>query len=118
MAPQLIPPSPCHRRQSLIDGQNNSPLRPGARRFYHIADHFDAAADLENSQYNRSRLIRLTYNHACSPLSQDTFLRAFFGSLDLSIDGDELDIESLDEDIETNFFGFADYLFDKSDGEP
>ncbi|KAK4245794.1 hypothetical protein C7999DRAFT_33794 [Corynascus novoguineensis] len=57
-------------------------------------------------RYNRSRLIRLTYDYARSPLSQDNFLRAFFGSLELSMDGDE----ALDEAIQSKFFNFADYL--------
>lgn len=56
--------------------------------------------------YNRSRLIRLTYDYARSPLSQDNFLRAFFGSLELSMDGEE----DLNEPIRSKFFGFADYL--------
>jgi hypothetical protein len=112
-----------------------SPVARGWARhkFYRIADHFAAAADngdgnigniggniggdiggdigggSSRPRYNRSLLIRLTYDHARSPLSQDNFLRAFFGSLGLSLDGDE---EALDERVEAEFFGFADYLFD------
>jgi hypothetical protein len=102
-------------------------------RFYRITDHFEAAesggngngsgsnnaADNRGSNrgnnqgniggspgYNRSQLIRLTYDYARSPLSQDNFLRAFFASLELSMDGDE----ALDQPIRSKFFGFADYL--------
>lgn len=116
---QQLPSSPHLRRQSslesIIDFQAESPLSPGARdrarqRFYHIADHFETAAENGDNepQYNRSLLIRLTHDHARSPLSQDNFLRAFFSSLELSMDGDEV----LDEQIRSKFFGFADYLFD------
>lgn len=67
----------------------------------------DNAADNDGSPgYNRTRLIRLTYDHARSPLSQDNFLRAFFASLELSMDGDE----ALDQPIRSKLFGFADYL--------
>ncbi|KAK4031606.1 hypothetical protein C8A01DRAFT_21206 [Parachaetomium inaequale] len=132
---QQSPSSTHHMHQSslesIIEFQTESPLSPGARdrarrRFYHIADHFEAAAEDRDSssdndgniggggggggsspRYNRSRLIRLTYDHARSPLSQDNFLRAFFGSLELSMDGEE----ALGERIRAKFFGFVDYLF-------
>ncbi|KAL2194646.1 hypothetical protein P885DRAFT_42471 [Corynascus similis CBS 632.67] len=125
---QQSPSSPHLRHQysleSIIEFQSESPLTPCARdharrRFYHIVDHFEAAADGNNGgdndgnisgdspRYNRSLLIRLTYDYARSPLSQDNFLRAFFGSLELSMDGEE----ALDERIGAKFFGFADYLF-------
>ncbi|KAL2138306.1 hypothetical protein VTI28DRAFT_6995 [Corynascus sepedonium] len=129
---QQSPCSPHYRHQSslesIIEFQTESPLSPGTRdqarrRFYYIADHFEAATEDSgdnsrniggggggggSSRYNRSRLIRLTYDHARSPLSQDNFLRTFFGSLELSMDGEE----ALDERIRAKVFGFADYLFD------
>ncbi|KAL2016928.1 hypothetical protein VTK56DRAFT_2845 [Thermocarpiscus australiensis] len=128
------PPSSPHLRhqsslESITDFQSASPLRPGARdrakqRFYRITDHFETAAEnggngsdnggnigsgggSSRPPYNRSRLIRLTYDHARSPLSQDKFLRTFFSAVELSMDGDE----ALDERIRLKFFGFADYLF-------
>ncbi|KAL2179716.1 uncharacterized protein P884DRAFT_267403 [Thermothelomyces heterothallicus CBS 202.75] len=130
---QHSPSSPHYRHQSSLENiiklQPEFPLSPDARdrsrrRFYHIVDHFEATAENGNSNrdnggndgggggsnkppYNRSRLIRLTYDHARSPLSQDNFLRAFFGSLELSMDGNE----ALDEQISEKFFSFADYLF-------
>lgn len=116
---QRSPSSPHHRHQasleSIIDFQTESPLSSAARnvarrRFYTITDHFEAAADPgPRASYNRSRLIRLTYDYACSPISQDNFLRAFFGSLELPMDSDE-DIGA--DGVESRFFGFADYLFD------
>ncbi|KAK4154842.1 hypothetical protein C8A00DRAFT_42457 [Chaetomidium leptoderma] len=99
------------------------PARDQARRnFYHIVDHFDTQGGTVGGgdggnrsniggggpQYTRPLLIRLTYDFSLSPLSQDNFLRAFFRSLELSIDED---IGSeLDEQVRTRFFGFADYL--------
>ncbi|KAK4248276.1 hypothetical protein C7999DRAFT_13812 [Corynascus novoguineensis] len=124
------PSSPHVRHQysleSIIEFQSESPLSPSAldrarRRFYHIVDHFEAAANGnsggdnggniggDSPRYNRSLPIRLTYDYARSPLSQDNFLRAFFGSLELPVDGQE----ALDERIGAKFFGFADYLFNK-----
>ncbi|KAL2145279.1 hypothetical protein VTI28DRAFT_7647 [Corynascus sepedonium] len=110
--------------ESITAFQSESPLTPCARdqarrRLYHIVDHFEAAADgnsggdnggnigRDSPRYNRSLLIRLTYDYVRSSLSQDNFLRAFFGSLELSMDG----MEALDERIGAKFFGFADYLF-------
>ncbi|KAH6628896.1 hypothetical protein F5144DRAFT_328310 [Chaetomium tenue] len=122
------PLSPHHRHhQSSLEGitdfQTEAPLDPDARdrarhRFYHIAHHFDDQAPVltgniaargggASPRYNRAQLIRLTYDHACSPLSQDNYLRAFFTSLELSMDGNE----ALDERVQDKFFGFADYLF-------
>ena len=93
------------------------PLGPNARqqassKFYRIVDHFDNVVDIGGG-YRRSRLVRLTYDYALSPVSQDNFLRAFFRSLELSTgneDDNGTDID-LDEQVQLKVFGFADYLF-------
>ncbi|KAL2256825.1 hypothetical protein VTK26DRAFT_1067 [Humicola hyalothermophila] len=124
---QQSPLSPHHRDQSslesIIDLQAEPPLSSEARdrarsRFYHIVEHFHATAENGDAgsniggyppcEFSRSQLIRLTYDYARSSLSQDHFLRAFFDSLELSMDGDE----ARDERIRSKFFGFADYLID------
>ncbi|KAH6629960.1 hypothetical protein B0J18DRAFT_419783 [Chaetomium sp. MPI-SDFR-AT-0129] len=122
----MVPPSPSsphHRHQSSLEGiidlkteeLLSSDTRDRAKqRFYQIVDHFegspgDGADDTAGSEYSRSRLLRLTHDHALSPLSQDNFLRAFFSSLELSMDGDGEPVT--DEPVRVKFFGFADYLF-------
>ncbi|KAK3903991.1 hypothetical protein C8A05DRAFT_42865 [Staphylotrichum tortipilum] len=94
----------------------SSPTRDRARRrFYRFTDHFDVKWEAQHPgnvrEYNRAQLLRLTYDHARSPLLQDTFLRAFFTSLELPLDGDgEDEEEPMDEAVRSKFFVFADYL--------
>ncbi len=101
------PSSPHHRHQSsletVIDFTTEPPLSPharqqAARKFHRIVDHFDNAVNLGaaagvgvGSGYRRARLVRLTYDYALSPVSQDNFLRAFFRALELSMDNGEDD---------------------------
>ena len=136
------PSSPHHRHQSsletVIDFTTEPPLSPharqqAARKFHRIVDHFDNAVNLGaaagvgvGSGYRRARLVRLTYDYALSPVSQDNFLRAFFRALELSMDNGEDDGNdnendnendngidtALDDQLQSKVFGFADYLFD------
>lgn len=123
MEPSRSPTLPHHKHQSslegIIDFSSEPPLALGIRdrarrRFYRIADHFDAeGGNNANGGYDRSRLIRLTYDYARSPASQDNFLRAFFRSLELPLDReDDNDLDHLDERVRAAFFGFADCLVD------
>ena len=99
------------------------------RKFCRIVDHFDNVVNIGNAagvgpeySYRRARLVRLTYDHALSPVSQDNFLRAFFRSLELPMgneddNGTDNGVDNgtginLDEQLQFKVFGFADYLFD------
>ncbi|POR39343.1 Uncharacterized protein TPAR_00459 [Tolypocladium paradoxum] len=86
------------------------------RRFYHIINHFESAENTSgDSQYNRPRLVRLTYEYAISEESKDNILRAFFKSMMLPVDGDEnVDFTDtqLEEETHSNLNGFSEYLFD------
>ncbi|PHH73972.1 hypothetical protein CDD83_4640 [Cordyceps sp. RAO-2017] len=123
----MAPPSPLHRHQSslesVIDFSTEPPLgldqRTQARRtFYHIVNHFEArshSSENRSRQYNRPSLVRLTYEYARSEESQDNFLRAFFRSMALSMDGEEpvnFDQESLAVEFGSALFNFAEYLLD------
>lgn len=125
----MAPPSPLHRHQSSLEGildfSATPPLEADQRlqarqRFYHIINHFEAYPDSKNSsnnQYDRVKLVRLTYEHARSEESKGNFLRAFFQSMTLPIGGKgEDDIDFSDADLtaglRTSLFGFAEYLFD------
>ncbi|KAK4042719.1 hypothetical protein C8A01DRAFT_44339 [Parachaetomium inaequale] len=102
------------------------PLGPGARdqawrRFYRIVDRFDSKCDngqgtdvASGAQYRHAQLIRLTYDYAQPSVAQDNFLRAFFCSLGLPLDGgqnaggddnsdnnsEDIIIEDIDSDLE------------------
>ncbi|KAI0448239.1 hypothetical protein F5B21DRAFT_224460 [Xylaria acuta] len=130
-------PSPLHRHQLSLEGlidfstevlSLESSQRTNAQhRFYRIAKHFETDGpvndsnhhhhhhhhhnnDRKTTRYSPSRLVRLTYEHALSEQSRDSFLRAFFSALALSIDGQQEEDDL--EDLRSPFFGFADYLLD------
>ncbi|KAK3364211.1 hypothetical protein B0T25DRAFT_470338 [Lasiosphaeria hispida] len=81
-----------HRHQSSLEGIIDfssiaQPLLAKAQqrteainRFYHVVKHFEVAGPLVHKRdgYNRPALIRLTFEYARSPASQDRFLSAFF----------------------------------------
>ncbi|KAH6640148.1 hypothetical protein F5144DRAFT_618018 [Chaetomium tenue] len=129
---------PLHRHQSsleeILDFSSTVPLgaeqRGQARRkFYRIVQHFEAestqtsktkTAGKRGTRYNQPLLIRLTYENARSEESQDVFLRAFFRSMALSLDGEDLksdlDLdfgnEAVEADLRSSLIGFAEYLID------
>ncbi|KAK3364164.1 hypothetical protein B0T25DRAFT_433638, partial [Lasiosphaeria hispida] len=48
-------------------------------RFYHVVKHFEAREPTRyHNNYNRPGLVRLTFEYARSPESQDRILSAFF----------------------------------------
>lgn len=128
--------SPLHRHQSSLEGILDFSLRQpltaeqrqqAKRKFYHVVQHFEAAettqidrARKRGSQYNRSLLVRLTYEHARSAESQDIFLRTFFRSMPLSLDSEDfesdrdvdLGSEATEAHLRSLLIGFADYLLD------
>ncbi|KAI5865282.1 hypothetical protein GGS23DRAFT_558544 [Durotheca rogersii] len=101
--------------QGIIDFSTKAPLETDQRvkarnRFYSIVEHFDTAHNYSNKNpYNRSRLIRYTFEYAMSETSKDNVLRAFIEALELSTD--EVEDDDL-EQLGPKFFDFADYLLD------
>jgi len=82
-------------------------------RFRRIVEYFEAVeppASRRNAKYNRPALIRLTFEYARSPESQDRFLRAFFRSLALGMLDDSVNLsdDSVVADFRELLFGFAD----------
>ncbi|SCO90097.1 uncharacterized protein FRV6_14225 [Fusarium oxysporum] len=96
------------------------PLGPGlclsaSRRFYQIVNHFDASGSGNNGEYDRIKLVCLTYEYARSEESKGNFLSAFFQSAALPMDGEEaidLGDADLEAELRTSLFNFAEYLFD------
>ncbi|KAI3339695.1 hypothetical protein F4824DRAFT_35029 [Ustulina deusta] len=114
----MVPPSPLHRYQlsleGVIDFSTEPPLGTDQRsvakdRFNRIIDYFNTDDPSDRSPYNRSQLIRFTYQYALSEQSQDNLLRAFFRAMTLSVDDND---NSDFEELRSKFFGFADYLLD------
>lgn len=84
-------------------------------RFRRIVEYFEAAeppASTRYPEYNRPALVRLTFEYARSPESQDMFLGAFFQSLALGMLDDSVDLgdDSVVADFRPLLFGFADFL--------
>lgn len=110
--------APHHRHQSSLEGIIDFSTKPSLEtdqrikaknRFYSIVEHFDTESNSNRTPYNRSRLIRYTYEYALSDASKDNFLLAFFRAMGLSINEDG---DSSLKQIESAFFDFADYLLD------
>lgn len=115
----MVSASPLHHQQSLLEGiidfTAEPPLRTDQRsvataKFNRIIDYYDIPGVRNSCPYNRSRLIRFTHQYALSEQSQDNLLRVFFGAINLSVDNNE-DIV-FDDELQSKFFGFADYLLD------
>ncbi|KAI0439343.1 hypothetical protein F4803DRAFT_47360 [Xylaria telfairii] len=115
----MVPPSPLHRHQSSLEGvidfSTKPPLGTAQRsvardRFNRIIDYFNTDNPSDRSPYNRSQLIRFTYQYALSEQSQDILLRTFFRAMTLSVDNDNEDINF--DELRSKFFSFADYLLD------
>ncbi|KAK0744800.1 hypothetical protein B0T21DRAFT_325688 [Apiosordaria backusii] len=114
---------PHHRHQSSLEGiiypSSEAPLEPdlrdqARRKFYRIISYFEATesrSDRARGYYNRPLLVRLTYDYSCSEKSQDIFLRAFFQSVVLPINGED-DIDFSNTELETAVVRFAEHLFD------
>ncbi|KAK7408568.1 hypothetical protein QQX98_009273 [Neonectria punicea] len=119
----MQPAAALHRHQSslegIIDFSTRPPLTPAqrlsaSRRFHQLVNHFDIP-NASGEGYNHVKLVWLTYEYARSEESKGNFLRAFFESADLPIDGGE-DIDLGDADrqakLRDSLFKFAEYLFD------
>ncbi|KAG8413153.1 hypothetical protein J3459_015720 [Metarhizium acridum] len=82
-----------HRHKSSLEGfisfSSSPPLEIderalAAERFFEIIEHYENNK-LSNGQYNRPKLLRLTYEYATSEKSKDNILQAFFNALSLPI---------------------------------
>ncbi|KAK5988611.1 hypothetical protein PT974_10097 [Cladobotryum mycophilum] len=122
--------SPLHRHQASLEDVirfvSEPPLSSQQREDYHgrlyqIIIHFEEAAENnpkpgQGSEYNRTALVRYTYEYARCQESKDNFLRAFFGTmthfLENTQDFDLRNDKKLEEDARFALNGFADQLFD------
>ncbi|KAK3364156.1 hypothetical protein B0T25DRAFT_442834, partial [Lasiosphaeria hispida] len=111
--------TPAHRPSSLdnIDFSPaeslaaNPPLRAQAvQRFHHVVYHFEAGEPARHSNdYNRPALVRLLFQYARSPASQNRFLAAFFQRLLLGMGDADGDIV-FDNGLRSLLFAFAEDL--------
>ncbi|KAK3364161.1 hypothetical protein B0T25DRAFT_59010 [Lasiosphaeria hispida] len=106
--PSLLDGIDFSRAQSL---STNPQLRTQAiNRFHHVVTHFEAGEPTRyNNDYNRPALIRLTFQYARSPESQNRFLVAFFHRLLLGMTDGHGDI-ILDNGLRSLLFAFAEDL--------
>ena len=122
--------APLHRHQSpledIIDFSEAGPIFENSQqraqaidRFRRIVAHFENAEQQPappryRDGYNRPALVRLTFDYARSPESQDKFLKAFFQSLAIGMLDSNDGIDLLDSDtiagLRELVFSFADYL--------
>ncbi|RSL78708.1 hypothetical protein CEP52_017609 [Fusarium oligoseptatum] len=120
----MQPATALHRHQSslegIIDFSTRPPLTPAqclsaGRRFNQLVNHFDVP-DSSCKDYDRVKLVRLTYEYARSEESKGYFLRAFFESAGLAIDAEQEDTDLTDAAIQAklrdSFVNFAEYLFE------
>ncbi|KAK3944790.1 hypothetical protein QBC46DRAFT_304165 [Diplogelasinospora grovesii] len=118
--------NPSHRHQSSLEGLIDFSAQPlfatvdertrAIDKFHRIVRHYEAKEPTHgrNNQYNRPALVRLTFEYARSPESQDKFLQAFFNSMALGMedDGPDLGDDEVAADFHSLLYGFADYLLD------
>jgi len=113
--------------EGLLDFAAQQPLFSNAdkraraiARFYRIVGHFEAietataatttTTTRPGSQYNRPGLVRLTFEYARSPESQDRFLAFFFQFLAVDmLDGAD-DVIAFDPDLGESLCGVAEFL--------
>ncbi|KPM39099.1 hypothetical protein AK830_g7450 [Neonectria ditissima] len=119
----MPPAEALHRHQSslkgILDFSAQPPLTPAqrlsaGRRFNQLVNHFNAP-DSSCKDYDRVKLVQLTYEYARSEESKGYLLRAFFESAGLAIDAEQ-DIDLTDAakqaKLRDSFFDFAEYLFE------
>jgi len=119
--------APSHRHQSsledIIDFSEAHPIFESSQQRAQAVDRFHRiVAQSENVEqpassrygngYNRPALVRLTFEYARSPESQDKFLKAFFQSLGLGMldDSDGIDLDDQLASFRESVFSFADHL--------
>ena len=126
--------SPLHRHQASLEGVTNlsnlaevsslvggidvtTELPLGAEqrsaatgKFHCIVDYFNTR-EPDARPYHRAQLIRLTHEYAHTEQSRDILLRAFFRAMALPMDDDDDEVDNF-KHLGSEFFGFADFLFD------
>ena len=112
----------AHRRhqdslERFLNFSSSPPLTEEVRdqaetRFRTIVDHF-RGHDHSNDEYDRTALVRYTYEYALTEKAKDNLLQAFFVSLAIPL-SDTVDVDLNDKETEDevwlNLVGFADYL--------
>ncbi|KAM3548482.1 hypothetical protein ARSEF4850_009385 [Beauveria asiatica] len=112
----------AHRRhrdslERLINFSSSPPLTEEARNqaetiFYAIVDHF-RDQDPSNDEYDRTALVRYTYEYALTEKAKDNLLQAFFRSITIPLT-DTVDVDLINKEKENEIWlklaGFADYL--------
>lgn len=112
----------AHRRhrdslEHLINFSSSPTLTEEVRnqaetRFYTIVDHF-RGHDHSNDEYDRTALVRRTYEYALTEKAKDNLLQAFFVSMAIPLSdtvGVDLNDEEKEHKVWLNLAGFADYL--------
>ncbi|CAI6095256.1 unnamed protein product [Clonostachys chloroleuca] len=111
-----MPPEPLYRYQSSLEGILDFLCEAAVRLFIRLIDCFDTLPADRNDDYNRVKLVRLTYEYACTDESKGNFLRVFFDSVGIvnTFDGEEVDLANADQRVllYTSILNFADYLFE------
>lgn len=86
----------------------------GQQKFHNIIDHFERLSPDQqlHQRYDWPVLLRLTYEHSRSEESQEHFLQAFFSSISLPLDGEDVDFSKagVEESLQPQIARFADYL--------
>ncbi|EAS27843.3 uncharacterized protein CIMG_09047 [Coccidioides immitis RS] len=109
-----------HRHQASLEGILNVsgpeflPVQKrtqAKQRFYSIINYCRTEKS-PDAAYSRPLLVQYTYEYSCSELSQDTFLRAFFESIDLDVAGGDIDFDDNGDEINEKLTSFADFLLD------
>jgi len=119
---------PSHLHQSALEGiidfseadpifENGQQRVQAIEKFRHILAHFEnTKKQLKSSrpahEYNPPALIRLTFEYARSPESQDKVLSAFFRSVALEMLDDRDSIDLSDNELCNRVNSFAQHLID------
>ncbi|TQV94536.1 hypothetical protein IF1G_06547 [Cordyceps javanica] len=107
----------CDTLEHVINSSSTFPLTKEVRdkaktRFYAILHHFRDYDPLKN-KYDRTELVRHTYEHALTTKAKDNLLQALFKSIKLPLTNTvDMDLTNKDQEhkIWSKLAEFADYL--------
>ena len=124
----MQPATALHRHRSslegIIDFSRKPPLsqaqyQSASRRFRRLIGYFDSlplsSENESKDEFDRVKLVQLTFEYARSQESQGNFLRAFFESAGIPIDGDDdIALDEADQQavIQDSINNFANHLFE------
>ena len=120
----MQPATPHHRHQSSLEGILDFSQKPplseaqyqsASLSFRQLINYFDNLPhDRASKDYDRVKLVRFTFEYARSQVSQGNFLRAFFETANIPLDGEEVDLSDADRlaNLKDSINNFADYLFE------